>query len=94
MVASHTSVTVDLAYNPGMCHDWESNWRPFSSQASTQSTESHQPGRVRKISLKITVAVHYFLIIYVEVFLLEFEGNSELYIINLYSLLTVDEKII
>ena len=26
--------------------DWESNWRPFSSQASAQSTEPHQPGLV------------------------------------------------
>ena len=24
--------------------DWESNWQPFDSQASTQSTEPHQPG--------------------------------------------------
>ena len=31
------------ACKPGMCPDWESNWWPLSSQASTQSTE-HQPG--------------------------------------------------
>ena len=30
--------------NPGMCPDWESNWRPFVLQAGTQSTELHQPG--------------------------------------------------
>ena len=36
--------TGDLAHNPGMCPDWESNQRPFGSQASTQSTEPHQPG--------------------------------------------------
>ena len=30
--------------NPDMCHDWESNRQPFGSQASTQSTEPHQPG--------------------------------------------------
>ena len=29
---------------PGMCPDWESNLRPFGSQASAQSTEAHQPG--------------------------------------------------
>ena len=34
----------DLACNPGMCPDWESNPGPFSSQASTQSTEPYQPG--------------------------------------------------
>ena len=27
-----------------MCPDWESNRQPFGSQASTQSTEPHQPG--------------------------------------------------
>ena len=30
--------TGDLACNPGMCPDWESNQRPFGSQAGTQST--------------------------------------------------------
>ena len=34
----------DLAHNPGVCSDWEANWQPFSLQASTQSTEPHQPG--------------------------------------------------
>ena len=36
--------TGDLARNPGMCPDWESNQRPFGLQASTQSSEPHQPG--------------------------------------------------
>ena len=44
VVASHTPPTGDLAHNPGMCPDWELNWRPFGSQASAQSTEPHQPG--------------------------------------------------
>ena len=44
VVASRVSPTGDLAYNPGMCPDWELNWPPFGSQASTQSTESHQLG--------------------------------------------------
>ena len=34
----------DLACNPGMYPDGESNWRPSGLQASTQSTEPHQPG--------------------------------------------------
>ena len=34
----------NLARNPGMCPDWESNLWPFGLQACTQSTESHQPG--------------------------------------------------
>ena len=38
-----TPPTGDLANNPGMCPDWELNQQPFGSQASTQSTEPHQP---------------------------------------------------
>ena len=34
----------DLAYNLGMRADWKLNRRPFGLQASTQSTEPHQPG--------------------------------------------------
>ena len=37
------ALTGDLAHNPGMCPDWESNWQPFGLQARTQSTEPHQP---------------------------------------------------
>ena len=29
VVASHTPPTGDLACNPGMCPDWESNWGPL-----------------------------------------------------------------
>ena len=44
VVASHAPPTGDLAHNPGMCPDWESNRRPFGVQASTQSTEPPQLG--------------------------------------------------
>ena len=44
VVACHRPPTGDLAFNPGMCPAWESNWQPIGSQASTQSTEPHQPG--------------------------------------------------
>ena len=44
VVASPAPPTEDLACNPGMCPEWESNWQPFGLQASTQSTEPHQPG--------------------------------------------------
>ena len=44
MVATCMLPTRDLACNPGMCPDWESNQRPFVLQASAQSTEPHQPG--------------------------------------------------
>ena len=43
-VAYHVPPPGDLAHNPGTCPDWESNWRPFGSQASSPSTEPHQPG--------------------------------------------------
>ena len=36
----------DLAHNPGMCHDWESNWLRFDLQAGAQSTEPQQPGLI------------------------------------------------
>ena len=44
VVASRAPPTGDLALHPGMCPDWESNWRTFGSQGGTQSTEPHQPG--------------------------------------------------
>ena len=34
LVASHMTPIGDLAHNPGMCPDWESNWRPFGSQSA------------------------------------------------------------
>ena len=37
--------TGDVAYNPGMCADWESNQPPFDLQTSIQSTEPHQSGQ-------------------------------------------------
>ena len=43
VVISCTSPTGDPARNPGMCPDWESNWRHFGLQTGTQSTEPHQP---------------------------------------------------
>ena len=36
-------LTGNLAVNPGMCPEWESNGRLFGFQAHTQSTELHQP---------------------------------------------------
>ena len=39
MVALYRPPTGDLACNPGMCPDWESNQQLFGFQAYTQSTE-------------------------------------------------------
>ena len=44
MVDSHTPPTGDLAWNTGMCPNWELNQWSFGSQAGAQSTEPHQPG--------------------------------------------------
>ena len=46
VVASHVPPTGDLAHNPRVCPDWESNQRPFYLQAGAQSTEPHQPGLI------------------------------------------------
>ena len=53
VVASHMPHTGDLACNPGMCPDWESNWRPCGFQAGTKSTEPHQPGRAHYLIFPI-----------------------------------------
>ena len=51
-------LTGDLAHNPDMCPDWESNQQPLASQVGTQSTEPHQPGHktpileIRKLKLR------------------------------------------
>ena len=42
--ASSAPPAGDLAKNPGIVSDWESNWWLFGSQADTQSTEPHQSG--------------------------------------------------
>ena len=44
VVASRVPPTGDLACNPGMSPDWESNQGLSDSWASAQSTEPHQPG--------------------------------------------------
>ena len=49
VVASHMPPNGDLAHNPGVCPDWESNQRPFGSQAGTQSSEPHQSGHEIKL---------------------------------------------
>ena len=43
---NHMAPAGDLAHNPGMCPDWDSNRRSFGSQASAQFTESHLPGLI------------------------------------------------
>ena len=37
MVASHTPATGELADNPGMCPDWESNWQHLLNPLSYTS---------------------------------------------------------
>ena len=46
VVAFQAPPTGDLACNPGMCPDWESNQPPIGSQVGAQSTEPHQPGHM------------------------------------------------
>ena len=51
----------DLASNPGMCPDWESNRQPFGSQATTQYTEPQQPRNYLPFSyLLISLNIMFF----------------------------------
>ena len=63
--------TGDPAHNPGMCPDQESNWWLFGSQASTQSTEPHQPG------LSSFVCVCVFCLYDVLSFALDFKADTK-----------------
>ena len=45
VVASHSAPSGDLACNPGMCPDQESNWRPSGLQDDAEPTELHQSGQ-------------------------------------------------
>ena len=47
MVASQMPPTGDLAHNPGMCPDWESNQRPFDLQANAQPLSHTSQGNNR-----------------------------------------------
>ena len=57
VVASHAPPNRNLACNPGMCPDWESNQLSFGSQASTQSTKPHQPGHYRCFNIDLYITV-------------------------------------
>ena len=56
MVASCLPPTRDLACNPGLCPDWDSNRQPYDLQAGAQATEPHQPGLVKKIDTQVQKA--------------------------------------
>ena len=43
VVASYVLPSGDLACNPGMCPNWESNQQLCGLQAGAQSAEPHQP---------------------------------------------------
>ena len=45
VVVSGAPPAGDLVLNLDLSPDWESNQRPSDSQASSQSTEPHQPGK-------------------------------------------------
>ena len=63
VVASWGPPTGDLACNPGMYHDWESNWQLFGLHCGAQSTDPHQPGLVFIfISLMANDVEHLFIL--------------------------------
>ncbi|KAF6095310.1 microtubule associated protein tau [Phyllostomus discolor] len=53
---SHAPLSRDLACNPGVCPDWESNQRPCSLQDDTQPTEPHRSGLKRSFSTLLLCA--------------------------------------
>ena len=46
VVVSLTPPIGDLAHNPGIYPDWQSNQQPFGSEVDAQSTEPHHPGQL------------------------------------------------
>ena len=58
--------TTDLACNPGMCPDWESNWWPLGSQAGAQSTEPHQPGWIVWVLYILNPCLRYLIELFLE----------------------------
>lgn len=72
LVASHMPPTVDLAYNPGLYPDRELSQQPFGSQASSQSTELHQPGH--NLLLTLTNGDAFYLLV---IILADTEMNGE-----------------
>ena len=44
VVASYAPRLGDLAHNPGMCPDWESNQQSFGLKSGAQSSAPHQTG--------------------------------------------------
>ena len=92
LVASHTPPTGDLAHNPGMCPDWESNQWPFSLQAGTESTEPHQPGLSyfsnRNLSILDMIHLHMHLCVWLTQFSL-FKTLSDLHILPLTRMFTI-----
>ena len=70
VVASHMTPTGELAHNPSMWPEWDSNKQPFGSQACTQPTEPHQPGinvfllRYKKSTLEDILSPDKLLILY------------------------------
>ena len=57
VVASHTSLTGDLAHNPGMCPDWKSNQWPFGSLPALNPLSHSSQGALLNF-LKICSILH------------------------------------
>ena len=69
--ASCVPPTGDPACNPGMCPDWELNWRPFVSQVSAQSTEPYQPGLFLSVTVYFASCIFY-IVFYIFIYFKDF----------------------
>ena len=68
MVASHVAPTGDLARNPGMCPDWELNWRPFGLQPTLNPLNYTSQGKDFLIFIAISFLAHGYLEVYCLIF--------------------------
>ena len=55
MVASREPPTGDPARHPGLCPDWEQNWRPLGLQAGAQSLSHTSQGHTHSYVSKVLI---------------------------------------
>ena len=53
LVALAHALTWDQAHQPGMCPEWERNWRPFTLQDNAKPTEPHWSELLRSLSIAL-----------------------------------------
>ena len=98
--ASCSGPTRDGTSNPGICPNWESNQKPFSSQYHSQPTEPRRSGPHCSLFSDFLENVFLFVCVFTYLFLLlaftGFRGSATLqclfykYVLHLETMLSVD----